>query len=100
MDTGKRVADVSDRLGDLVRELHGLPECGFGGPLHIITDDSNVRDSDLKFCRDEILGKELHWSLVDQSDEMRQKITAICLEILDILSHLTRRQRREAMDSW
>lgn len=39
-----------DRLWDLQRMFYGLPNCSTGGPLHILLDDGNIRDSDLVFC--------------------------------------------------
>jgi hypothetical protein len=36
-------------LPELIRELYSLPGCGCGGLCHIITDDYNTEDSDIKF---------------------------------------------------
>lgn len=38
-------------LGKLCQELYSLPNCGAGGPLHILLDDNNYDDHSLEFCR-------------------------------------------------
>lgn len=38
-------------LGKYCEELYGLPNCGAGGPLHILLDDNNYDDHSLEFCR-------------------------------------------------
>ena len=45
-------------LQTLVERLYALPNCALGGPLHIVVDDYNVRDSDLDFCEGELAD---HW---------------------------------------
>jgi hypothetical protein len=34
---------------DLIHTLYKLPDCGTGGCCHIVTDDGNIRDNDLKW---------------------------------------------------
>lgn len=36
-------------IGRLIEILYDLPECSCGGCCHIVTDDNNIRDSDLEF---------------------------------------------------
>jgi len=33
---------VEQQLTELIRELYAVPECGVGGPLHIVLDDGNI----------------------------------------------------------
>ena len=37
-----------------IHALYEIPDGGTGGPLHIFTDDDNVEDSNLAFCRKEV----------------------------------------------
>lgn len=39
----------------LCQKLYELPDCGCGGPLHILLDDDNYTDSAIQFCRNECL---------------------------------------------
>ena len=32
---------IEQRLAELVAELYSMPECGVGGPLHIVLDDAS-----------------------------------------------------------
>lgn len=38
-------------LSILIREFYKWPGCETGGPLHVATDDYNLEDSSLAFCR-------------------------------------------------
>ena len=37
---------------ELIHLLYDLPNCGAGGCCHIVTDDDNISDDDLKFVID------------------------------------------------
>jgi len=54
-----------------------------GGPLHIVSDDGNVRDSDLIFC--------FRW--LHENPTGSVWIDSVCLEILNILALMTEPQR-------
>lgn len=69
-----------DTLCDLVNELYGPEPCG--GPLHIILDDGNVRDSDLVFCY-----RWLH------THDDTKYVKLLCKAILHELALLTQAQR-------
>ena len=80
MKTTAEVAAALRSLSDLEDVLYEREPCG--GPLHIITDDGNVRDSDLVFCF-----RWLH-------EEPTHTITAVvALEILKLLALMTEPQR-------
>lgn len=78
VDKFERRLDLLSSLRDL---LYAMPNCECGGPLHIILDDGNVRDSDIAFCRKEIENEE--WNYVRE----------LCVCILDILNTLSPAQR-------
>ena len=40
------------------RAFYELPECGCGGPLHILLDDDNFTDDDILFCLDQCCDAE------------------------------------------
>lgn len=67
----------------LVRSLYrGLDLCtrdsgGVGGHLHIVLDDGNITDSDVRFCL----------------DEARHDKCATCVKIAELLMQMSRTQR-------
>lgn len=83
----------------MVADLYALPTCTVGGPLHIILDDGNCRDSDLDFCRDEVTGGE-HWSMAEATPEDRAEIARLSLAIIDFLRPSTEAQRRAIIKEW
>ena len=42
-------------LKKLCETLYEFPDCGAGGPLHILLDDDNLRDDDIMFCLEQCL---------------------------------------------
>lgn len=38
------------RVVSMVRTLYGIPACGVGGPLHIVTDDYNLETHHIVWC--------------------------------------------------
>lgn len=74
--------DILAHLSDMQDKLYTDEPCG--GPLHIVTDDGNVRDSDLLFC---------YRNLCDDNYKCSRVTKAICLEILHWLSGLNEAQR-------
>jgi hypothetical protein len=75
---------VLDDLDDLNRCLHEQPDGRVGGPLHIITDDGNIRDSDVAYC----------WRSLNTGDPEKNAIVRVlCREILQLLLQLTESQR-------
>jgi hypothetical protein len=69
-------------------------DCVCGGPLHILLDDGNVKDSDIQFCREELQ--------LPRWDHIRELGTVI----LDMLGKLSPAQRlywyehREMQEIW
>ncbi len=82
------------RIRQLDTELHELPNCAVGGPLHIVTDDLNVRDSDLDFCEAELAD---HWSIQRSEPSDQERIRAVCRALIGELRKLTLRQRLKAL---
>ena len=44
-----------ESLKTFCQKLYELPDCGCGGPLHILLDDDNYTDSAIQFCINECL---------------------------------------------
>lgn len=61
-----------DALLETCKEFYKLPGCGAGGPLHILLDDDNITDNDIKFCIRECLYNS------EYSDEVRSAGLLIC----------------------
>lgn len=83
-------------LSSLIAELYAIETCAMGGPLHIITDDGNCRDSDLDFCRDEVTGGQ-HWSMLEAAPEERERIATLGLTIIAALRPLSEQERQAAV---
>lgn len=66
-----------------VHAYRNLPENGVGGSLHIVLDDGNIRDSDLRFCLDYALtkgdteGAALARLLLGMTKTQRKKVHAL-----------------------
>lgn len=43
-----------EALHGAIDELYDYPGCSTGGPLHIVTDDGNVKDAHLEFCEEQL----------------------------------------------
>lgn len=85
-------------LSSLVAYLYAIPTCAMGGPLHIVTDDGNCRDSDLNFCRDEVTGGQ-HWSIVEATPEEREQIAILSFSIIAALRPLSEDEREAAIEA-
>jgi hypothetical protein len=78
-----------------VSALHENPAGGTGGPLHIVTDDNNVEDSHLKFCRDQI--EDGSWKGYDCTDKQEIQVKALGLWILDLMDPMSLAERQVAL---
>ena len=82
------------RLAKLVAELYSMPECGVGGPLHIVLDDGNIDDESIYFCMKSV---RLHFSVVQGLNS--NAIIEVCNEIAEILLSMPMEQRQELYES-
>ena len=73
-----------------VTALHENPAGGTGGPLHIITDDNNVEDHHLAYCREHLDG----WTGYDCTDKQELQVKALSLWILDLLDPMSLAERQ------
>lgn len=74
--------------------LHANPAGGTGGPLHITTDDNNVEDSNLAFCRKNIE----EWTGYDCTPEQEERVKLLSGWILDLLEPLSLAERQVAIE--
>jgi len=81
MNSLKELESRLSLLHSLSNTLYSQDGCSCGGPLHIILDDCNIRDSDIEFCRDRI------------KDDEYTPIRELCVSILDMLATLSPAQR-------
>lgn len=44
------MTDAMRQLVEQINRLYEMPNCGVGGPLHVVTDDFNVEDHCLDAC--------------------------------------------------
>ncbi len=81
---------VEQQLTELIRELYAVPECGVGGPLHIVLDDGNIDDESIYFC---MRTMREHETVVQGMNG--NAIIKICEEIADALLEFTQEKREE-----
>lgn len=68
----------------IIRAYLHKPGNNVGGSLHVVLDDNNIRDSDIRWCRDYALecgdedGVKLADLLLAMSRTQRNKITTLC----------------------
>lgn len=83
------VTDEMREAAALIGALYANPAGGTGGPLHIVTDDDNVEDSNLEYC-----SKGLNeWKGWDCTPEQEERVKVISGMILDLLWPLDTKQR-------
>jgi len=85
---------IEQRLAELVAELYSMPECGVGGPLHIVLDDGNIDDESIYFCTRTM---REHFSVVHGLNG--SAIVEVCSEIAEILLLMPMEQRQELYES-
>ncbi len=85
---------IEQRLTELVVELYAMPECGVGGPLHIVLDDGNICEDSVYFC---LRSMREHFSVVQGLNG--NAIVEVCSEIAEILLAMPIEQRQELYES-
>lgn len=76
------------RVARLIEDLYAIPGCSLGGPLHITTDDNNVTDGNLDFCRKELLSISKYTDLDDAVEAIH-----VGTQILDALQPMSEIER-------
>lgn len=89
-----KVTDEMEEAAALIGALYANPAGGTGGPLHITTDDNNVEDSNLAFCRKNID----EWTGYDSTPEQEHRAKVISDWILDLLEPMDLTQRQVAVE--
>lgn len=80
-----------DRAAALVRRLYDLPEGAAGGNLHIVTDDWNLEDEHVLWCRDQVV--RIASGKVEEFDFTDPQQIAVERELIDLLMPMTEAQR-------
>lgn len=75
---------VENEIIELAEELYSCEGCEVGGPLHIVLEDDNVRNSDILWCL-EYVGDH------DYSDDVK----ILCYKIGSLLLMLNEEDRAE-----
>lgn len=73
------------QCAELIIQFYMLDDCGAGGVLHIVTDDWNLEDEHLQFCREN----------AEKVSDYDQKDLAI--RILDLMDGMNLQERASAM---
>jgi hypothetical protein len=82
-DIVRKIGVTFRELDELNRCLHEQPDGAVGGPLHIITDDGNVKDDDILFC----------FRNLEDNTSYSVVVRLVAREMLRLLSLLTAPQR-------
>lgn len=88
--------DATDRMfeaAQYIASLYANPAGGTGGPVHIVTDDFNVTDGNLKYCRDNLE----RWTSYNCEEADEERCKALSLWILDLLQPMTEAERSVTM---
>ena len=83
--------DASDSMLEAaayIGALYAAPSGGTGGPLHVVTDDFNVNDHNLFFCRNYIVEWEPYGEGKDE--ERVRLLSAWILDLLEPMSEVER----------
>lgn len=91
------VTEATKRAAVLIKQLYDeFAPCG--GNLHIVTDDWNIEDDNLAFCRRLVSnGGRLDDGTVVDDDPKQLKLEA---EILDLLEPMSEDDRASALAIW
>ena len=96
------VTDEMIRVARIIDWFHAHPDCAVGGPLHIITDDTNVDDGSLNFCRQTVeAGRvETGCSPLTGRDVIvyAPEVCAVARVILDGLQPMSRAERARTVN--
>lgn len=91
------VTDATKRAAALIKRLYDeFAPCG--GNLHIVTDDWNIEDSNIAFCRRLVTnGGKLDDGRPVDEDPRQLKLEA---EILDLIEPMSEDERASALGLW
>lgn len=89
-----RATDEMIECAAYIGALYANPAGGTGGPLHVTTDDNNVEDSNLDFCRKNIE----EWTGYDSTPEQDEQVKLLSAWIIDLLYPLTLPERQVAIE--
>lgn len=93
------VTDEMIRVARIIDWFHTHEDCGAGGPLHIVTDDTNVDDSSLEFCRQQLAaGGYEGFGLGRQWVAHAPEVIAVAGVILDGLQPMSEAQRARTVN--
>jgi hypothetical protein len=79
------VTPVMEEAASYIAALYNTTNGGVGGPVHIVTDDYNVDDDSLLFCRGEIK----RWTPYEPEHGDGDRVKALATWILDLLEPMS-----------
>jgi hypothetical protein len=87
------VNEATKRVAELCRQLYEIS--AVGGNCHIVTDDWNLEDENIRFCLD-------YWERAGgwQDEVLDPKRRAIEKELLDLMIPMSEAERASALGIW
>ncbi|MBF6138142.1 hypothetical protein IU501_34805 [Nocardia otitidiscaviarum] len=87
----QQIAQISQQenvqaVARMIEQLYAMPDCGTGGPIHCVVDDTNVEDESLEVWHPEEHGFEPH----------TPEVMAHAQAVLDALRPLSLQERAVA----
>ena len=83
--------DIRATLIKLIIKLYLTPECGVGGPLHIVLDDYNVEDENITWCLRNMDNPEF--------EEYSEEVEKLCYKIGGLLLTIPEEERLELVSN-
>lgn len=98
------ITPLMREVARLIDELHEIPGCGVGGPLHIVTDDPNYEDHSLNYCAQAVFDlpgeRAQGWWREEQDARHSDLMERVCMAILWGLSSMTYNERAITAGYW
>lgn len=98
------ITPLMREVAQLIDDLHEIPGCEVGGPLHIVTDDPNYDDDDLNYCARSVFDlpgeKAKGWWRERQDAHHSDLMERVCMAILWGLSSMTFDERAVTARYW
>lgn len=92
------VTDATKRVAELCGQLYEIAPVG--GNCHIVTDDWNLEDSHIEFCRQQVANGGWPDELTGENYNYDPAQLAIERELLELMAPMSEAERASALGIW